>query len=45
MQQQQPNEQDPIDQPKWWLLLLVLLALGAMRQIYLRRQVTDGGRG
>ncbi|WP_173274107.1 cobaltochelatase subunit CobN [Thiosulfatimonas sediminis] len=37
MQQQQPNEQDPIDQPKWWLLLLALLAAGAMRQIWLRR--------
>ncbi|BBP47028.1 cobaltochelatase subunit CobN [Thiosulfatimonas sediminis] len=37
MQQQQPNEQDPIDQPKWWLLLLAFLAAGALRQIYLRR--------
>ncbi|WP_130538318.1 cobaltochelatase subunit CobN [Thiomicrorhabdus indica] len=38
MQQQQPNEQDPIEQPKWWLLLLTLFALGAVRQIYLRKQ-------
>ncbi|MBF6059019.1 cobaltochelatase subunit CobN [Thiomicrorhabdus heinhorstiae] len=37
MQEQQPEEQQPIDQPKWWLLLVALLAAGALRQIYLRR--------
>ncbi|WP_319381138.1 cobaltochelatase subunit CobN [Thiomicrorhabdus sp.] len=37
MQEQQPSEQEPIDQPKWWLLLVALLVAGALRQIYLRR--------
>ncbi|MBO1927330.1 cobaltochelatase subunit CobN [Thiomicrorhabdus sp. 6S2-11] len=37
MQEQQPEEQEPIDQPKWWLLLVALLAAGGVRQIYLRR--------
>ncbi|WP_243755285.1 cobaltochelatase subunit CobN [Thiomicrorhabdus sp. 6S3-12] len=37
MQEQQPEEQQPIDQPKWWLLLAALLAAGALRQIYLRK--------
>jgi len=37
MQEQQPPEPSE-PQPKWWLLLWGLLALGAVHQVWLRRQ-------